>query len=120
MKFFCTPLIATPALLVVCTLLLLFQPPQVQADDELSTTRQAIQSAPVQTGSCESVTALLTEQEKKLSRELRMIKRDIAALNQKLEEPGLQDLMAGIGYIFGLFGVAMFVASRKNNTAARN
>lgn len=120
MKNIFQTLITTPVLLVICALLLLVQPPQVQADDEVSTTKLAIQPAPVQTGSCESVAALLTEQEHKLSRELRMIKRDIAALNQKLEEPGLQDMMAGIGYILGLFGVAMFVASRRNNSAARN
>jgi nickel transport protein len=48
-----------------------------------------------------------------------MIKRDIAALNQKLDEPGLQDIMAGIGYILGLFGIGAYVASRRRDKEER-
>jgi len=42
-----------------------------------------------------------------------MLKRDIAALSQSVEEPGLNEAMAGLGYILGLFGIASFMASRR-------
>jgi hypothetical protein len=65
----------------------------------------------------DKVIALLQEQDSKNSRELRQIKREIAALGQQLESPGIREIMGGIGYILGLFGVAAYVAARKQNTA---
>jgi len=56
---------------------------------------------------------LLKEQTGKLSGDLRRIQREIAALRADLEKPGFRDIFSGIGYIFGLFGVAAFVASRR-------
>jgi nickel transport protein len=56
---------------------------------------------------------LLKEQTGKLSGDLRLIQREIAALRADLEKPGFRDIFSGIGYIFGLFGVAAFVASRR-------
>jgi hypothetical protein len=38
---------------------------------------------------------------------------EIAALRADLEKPGIKDVFAGIGYIFGLFGAAAFVAARR-------
>lgn len=38
---------------------------------------------------------------------------EIAALRADLAEPGVKDIFAGVGYIFGLFGVAAFVAARR-------
>lgn len=64
-------------------------------------------------GSPQTVTALLKEQNSKLSGELRRIQREIAALREDLGKPGFKDVVAGIGYIFGLFGVAAYVASRR-------
>ena len=61
----------------------------------------------------EDVAALLKEQNSKLSGELRRIQREIAALRADLDKPGLKDVFSGIGYIFGLFGVAAFVAARR-------
>ncbi|GAB6906525.1 conserved hypothetical protein [Desulfosarcina cetonica] len=61
----------------------------------------------------QTVTALLKEQNSKLSRELRRIQREIAALREDLGKPGFKDVLAGIGYIFGLFGVAAYVASKR-------
>ncbi|MCF8025291.1 MAG: hypothetical protein K9J79_04945 [Desulfobacteraceae bacterium] len=61
----------------------------------------------------QAVVALLKEQNRQLSGDLRHIRREIAALRAQLEEPGLRDIFAGIGYIFGLFGVAAFVAARR-------
>ncbi|MBU4010518.1 MAG: hypothetical protein KJ882_07105, partial [Proteobacteria bacterium] len=59
------------------------------------------------------VVQLLKEQNSKMSAELRRIQREIAALRADLDKPGLKDVFSGIGYIFGLFGTAAFVASRK-------
>ena len=68
----------------------------------------------------EKILALLQEQDKKNSHDLRQIKREIAALGQQLENPGIREIMGGIGYILGLFGVAAYVASRKKNIAGGN
>ncbi|MGB5158288.1 hypothetical protein [Desulfobacterium sp. N47] len=59
------------------------------------------------------VVQLLKEQNSKMSAELRRIQREIAAFRADLDKPGLKDVFSGIGYIFGLFGTAAFVASRK-------
>jgi hypothetical protein len=61
----------------------------------------------------QDVVALLKEQHSKLSNDLRRIHREIAAMRADLDQPGFRDVFAGIGYIFGLFGVAAFVASRR-------
>ncbi len=67
---------------------------------------------PPEEGSQEVIT-LLNEQNRKLSNDLRRIHREIAALRADLDKPGIKDVFAGIGYIFGLFGVAAFIASRR-------
>ena len=51
---------------------------------------------------------------------LLQVKREIAALGQQLENPGIREIMGGIGYILGLFGVAAYVASRKKNISEGN
>jgi nickel transport protein len=73
-------------------------------------------SLPAQTPSEESlqeIVTLLKEQNSKLSSDLKRIQREIAALRADLDKPGLKEVFAGIGYIFGIFGVAAFVASRR-------
>lgn len=66
------------------------------------------------------IIALLQEQDKKNSREFRQLKREVAALGQQLENPGISEIMGGIGYIFGLFGVAASVMSRKKNISGEH
>jgi nickel transport protein len=61
----------------------------------------------------QEVVKLLKEHNRELSRDLRRIQREIAALRADLGGPGIKDVFAGIGYIFGLFGVAAFVAARR-------
>jgi nickel transport protein len=61
----------------------------------------------------QAVIEMLKGQNQKLSADLRRIQREIAALRADLDKPGLKDVFAGIGYIFGLFGVAAYVASRR-------
>ncbi len=63
--------------------------------------------------SSQEVITLLKEQNSKLSSDLRRIQREIAALRADLDKPGLKEVFAGIGYIFGLLGVAAFVAARR-------
>ncbi|MBW1646921.1 MAG: hypothetical protein JRJ72_02240 [Deltaproteobacteria bacterium] len=64
-------------------------------------------------GNVNEVILLLKEQNTKLSGDLRRIQREIAALRADIDKPGLKELFAGVGYIFGLFGVAAFVAARR-------
>ncbi len=59
--------------------------------------------------------ALLAEQNAALSRDLRRIHRELAALRADMSRPGLQEVFAGIGYIMGLFGAAAFAASRRRD-----
>lgn len=61
------------------------------------------------------VAQLLKEQNSRLSGDLRRIQREIAALRADLDKPSLKDVFSGIGYIFGLFGTAAFVASRRKD-----
>lgn len=70
--------------------------------------------------SCAEAVRLLAEHDAKVSRELHRIQRDLAALEERMTEPGLREAVAGIGYIAGLFGFAAFlVARRKNLTEKR-
>ncbi|MEJ2589563.1 MAG: hypothetical protein P8165_18670 [Deltaproteobacteria bacterium] len=62
---------------------------------------------------CQEIMEALKAQNSRLSRELRRIQREIAALRADMAEPGVRDIFAGVGYIFGLFGVAAFVAARR-------
>lgn len=61
---------------------------------------------------CAAVGQQMVEANSRLAADLRQIKREIAALRQEVAEPGVKDVITGIGYIFGLCGVAFFVAAR--------
>ncbi|MCF8110859.1 MAG: hypothetical protein K9J85_05170 [Desulfobacteraceae bacterium] len=61
----------------------------------------------------QEIVTLLKEQNRELSSDLRSIKRELVALRADLEQPGIKEIFAGIGYIFGLFGVGALVASRR-------
>jgi nickel transport protein len=90
-----------------------------RAEQEASPPEPATVSSDARQDSCKALMTKLEEQNLQLSRELRLIKRDIAALNQNLEKPGIQEVMAGIGYILGLFGVAAFCTARRKNKRNR-
>jgi hypothetical protein len=92
-----------------------------RAEQEASPPREsAAVSSDAPQDSCSALMAKLEEQNLQLTRELRLIKRDIAALNQNLEKPGIQEAMAGIGYILGLFGVAALYTARRQNKQTRD
>lgn len=89
----------------------------VQAADENPAPAPPAQMAAAgeQPGACQALMTQIDEQNRLLSQELRQIKRELAALNQNLEKPGIKEVMAGIGTILGLFGVAAFVAARRRD-----
>jgi len=62
---------------------------------------------------CQQLAALIQQQKNLISRETGQIKREIAALRDDLSKPGIQEIFAGIGYIFGLAGIGLYVHSRK-------
>jgi hypothetical protein len=64
-------------------------------------------------GGCQEMVTLLKAQESKLSGDLRRIHREIAALRADQNEPGMESIFSGIGYILGIFGTAAFVAARR-------
>ena len=99
-----------PALLVLCWLL-----PVLPAAAE-----EKPAAAPPSVESCADLAALLVRQEEHTSRELKQLKRDLAALSQKVEEPGASEIFGGIGYILGIFGVAAYVASRRRDGGRGN
>jgi nickel transport protein len=73
-------------------------------------------SIPAQTppnAPCQEIVDILKTQNSHLSRELRRIQRELAALRAEIGTPGIRDVFAGVGYIFGFFGVAAFVAARR-------
>jgi nickel transport protein len=49
--------------------------------------------------------------ESTLERKLAPIKRSLA--KQQEQQPSLQDILGGIGYIFGLAGIAAYFKSKK-------
>ena len=103
------------AVVLLFAVLLALAPPVMAAESAVSQEAGSGLTAYHAAG-YEKVIALLQEQDKKNSREFRQLKREIAALEQQLENPGISEIMGGIGYIFGLFGVAAYVMSRKKNT----
>ncbi len=63
---------------------------------------------------CRQLADMLQQQRSLISRETGQIKREIAALRDDLAKPGIREIFAGIGYIFGLAGIGLYVHSRKD------
>lgn len=84
-----------PGLLLALWLLTASQPLAAQETEQTEVSSPAMASDP------------------QVAEELRRLHREIAALRADLDQPGLQEVFAGLGYILGLFGVAAFVASRR-------
>jgi nickel transport protein len=62
---------------------------------------------------CQQVITSLRQQQSLIVRETGQLKRELAALRQDVSKPGIKEIFAGIGYIFGLAGVGLYVQSRK-------
>ncbi len=63
---------------------------------------------------CRQLAELLQQQKNQISREAGQLKREIAALREEVSRPGIKEVFAGIGYIFGLAGIGFYMHSRKN------
>jgi hypothetical protein len=63
---------------------------------------------------CRQLADMLQQQKSLISREIGQVKREIAALRDDTSRPGIREVFAGIGYIFGLAGVGLYVHCRKN------
>jgi nickel transport protein len=86
--------------LLLCCLLLLVAGPVAAADGDCAETGAKIDA---------KIDALSSQ----VSTDMRRLRREIAALKAQSEEPGMKEIVAGLGYISGLFGVAFFVAGRR-------
>ncbi len=87
------------------------------ADDGASTAGQPFPPAINADQQCGKILEILEEQNAKTGREFRQLKREVAALGQKMETPGISEILGGIGYIIGIFGVAAYVMSRKKDVS---
>jgi hypothetical protein len=99
-------------------LLLHFHPGSLSAEEISNPVGSDIQTMSEDrnvTDNCAEVVALLNTQNNKISRELRMIKREIAALKEALSEPGLGEIFGGIGYIMGFLGIIFYFQARKQS-----
>ena len=67
------------------------------------------------TDNCAEAVALLKTQDKKISQELRQIKREIAVLKDALSKPGPEKIFGGIGYIMGFLGIIFYFLARKQS-----
>jgi hypothetical protein len=61
---------------------------------------------------CRELATLIRQQKSLISREAGQLKREIAALRTDLSNPGMKEIFAGIGYIFGLAGIGLYFQSR--------
>jgi hypothetical protein len=69
---------------------------------------------------CQQLAALIDQQKSLIARESGQIKRELAALRDDLSNPGVREIFAGIGYIFGLAGVGLYVHCRRSRCAQTN
>lgn len=69
--------------------------------------------SPIQ-ADCRELAAMLDQHTTQISRELGQVRREIAALREDMTNPGIKEIFAGIGYIFGLAGVGFFVHSHRD------
>lgn len=68
----------------------------------------------IETNSCDCTQAvsLLQQQKKANSHEFRQLKRELALLKETTSKPGLTEILGGIGYIIGLFGLSYYWYAR--------
>lgn len=70
-------------------------------------------------GTCAELVIEFRKQNELMKRDIHQMKREIVMLRQQMEKPNIKDLIAGVGFIFGLFGVGYYVHARasinKNN-----
>lgn len=62
--------------------------------------------------SCVQTVEMLRSQKKEMSREFRQIKRELALVKETIGKPGISEILGGIGFILGLFGVSYYWHAR--------
>jgi hypothetical protein len=62
---------------------------------------------------CQQLMEQIQQQRNLISREAGQLKREIAALREDVGKPGIKEVFAGIGYIFGLAGIGIYVSNRR-------
>ncbi|MEJ5365292.1 MAG: hypothetical protein WHS86_09335 [Desulfosoma sp.] len=67
------------------------------------------------TGEAVRILEAIQAQQREMAQELRAVKREIAALKVALNEPDLKDIVGGIGYILGVFGIAFYLHARNRH-----
>ena len=75
------------------------------------TTSQAPSAS--KTFDCGELAGLVQQERSAISREIGQIKREMAALRDDLSKPGLKEIFAGFGYIFGLAGIGLYFHCRR-------
>ena len=104
-------------------LILYFYPASLSAEEisnPVGSDIQAMSQDQNVTDNCAEVVALLKTQNKKISQELRSIKREIAALKEAFSKPGLQEVFGGIGYILGFLGIILYFQARKQSVTPKD
>lgn len=108
-----------PFLIVLAACLVLYCYPASLSAEEISSPVgsdiQTISEGQNVTDTCAETVTLLKTQDKKISQELRMIKREIAALKDALSKPGPEKIFGGIGYIMGFLGIIFYFLARKQS-----
>jgi len=108
-----------PFLIVLAACLVLyFYPASLSAEEVSSPVGSDIETMSEGqnvTDTCAETVTLLKTQDKKISQELRKIKREIAALKEALSKPGPEKIFGGIGYIMGFLGIIFYFLARKQS-----
>ena len=108
-----------PFLIVLAACLVLnFYPASLSAEEissPVGSDTQTVSQDQNVTDTCAEAVALLKTQNNKISQELRMIKREIAALKDALSKPGPEKIFGGIGYIMGFLGIIFYFLARKKS-----
>lgn len=104
--------------MVLMLLLSVTAPLPLRAKEPPQPPSEAVASGEAQQQDCSGVLTSLEEQNRKLQQELRQIKRELGVLNQNLEKPGAREIVTGVGFILGLFGVAALLMARRRPSAS--
>lgn len=60
-----------------------------------------------------SILVQLQQENAELQRDVNRLESQVAALREEMNTPGASRIIAGLGYIVGIFGVAVWIAARR-------
>lgn len=104
---------AIVAALTLWTFSLAVRSVRAEAESPAAATVEVAAAASGGQSECRAAIGAIEEQNQRLHQELRQIKRELAQLNQNLDKPGAREIIAGTGFILGLFGAAALVSARR-------